>query len=260
MRKEIDFTNSQLIDAESPTTEASQIRQISYVDPVSFATTPAASAPVPTTPAAQSSTVAQIVANPPPPNTIYSFTVRDQAFDVVLHSLQPSTEHYLYLNGLLSTNSSTTTVVPLGGKAGDSLITDTNGGLAFTMYWQAISPTETGGVLDEMNAKLAGVVGTKTLVVCNLHYPNGVLPSSYKNDVVSEWSGVIFVDVAWPSSTDVSYIAGSVSSNESSGDGFSGMSPDTEGNSIGGGSMGSNSVDGGFGAVGDDNGTGTAFG
>lgn len=91
------------------------------------------------------------------------FTARTQIFRFTLSSLMPSTRHYFYFERQLVDSKY---LKPLGGKAGEPLITDTNGQITFDYFYDS-GLTGDQTTLEDAQQKAATLAGVKEVVLSN---------------------------------------------------------------------------------------------
>lgn len=123
--------------------------------------------------------------------TNYYFTAQDQAFTITVNGLVPLTRHYLYFERKLVTD---TLCTPSGGSLGQALISDLNGSLTFTYYYNAGLPTAANS-LQVVQTLSNSLVGVKEIVIVNTQV--ATLDESTLNASFSKARSTIRVDVAY---------------------------------------------------------------
>lgn len=128
------------------------------------------------------------------------FLVRDQAFDITVNGLLPTTYHYMFFEG---NKVAATSYKPLGGKLGDPLISDENGKLQFTFYYSSNVPEYTTELTEYYNF-VNSVAGKKELVVANI--TDNTLPTNYDSVAFSYAKSYITIEAYRP--TEAEFQAG----------------------------------------------------
>lgn len=89
-------------------------------------------------------------------------TVTNFAFEVLCYGLKPSTRHYFF-DGNVS-NEKTALCEPIGGKKGDSLITDASGQLSFKYYFTGDTVISGSSTLIPASGSTANATITQAIV------------------------------------------------------------------------------------------------
>jgi hypothetical protein len=125
------------------------------------------------------------------------FLTRDQSFEINVSGLLPLSYHYFYRErGLVDSSL----LKPVGGKLGDPLITDDNGTLTFTYYYDSGITTDVPSEVEEANRQAASVATVKELVLTNINADT--LPANFESASLSYWIGHIEVQVKMPADNE----------------------------------------------------------
>lgn len=133
----------------------------------------------------------------PTGNPRISFVVSNQAFDVTVNGLIPLSRHFLYFERQRQADS---TCSPRGGSVGQALISDLNGKLSFTYFYNSGLPTETSS-LEQAQTLANAVAGTKELIILNFDQPT--IDTSFDMTAISFARTYIRIQVFLPSQTEL---------------------------------------------------------
>lgn len=97
----------------------------------------------------------------------YKFVAASQAFTIFVSGLVPLSRHFLYFERQRQADA---TCSPQGGATGQPLISDLNGQLRFTYYYNSGLPAETSSI-ESMQGLINSVIGVKELVLLSVDQP-----------------------------------------------------------------------------------------
>lgn len=133
----------------------------------------------------------------PTGNPRVSFVVSNQAFNVTVNGLIPLTRHFVYFERQRQADA---TCSPQGGAVGQALISDLNGKLAFTYFYNSGLPTETSS-LEQAQTLANAIAGTKELVILN--FDQLTIDPSFEASAISFARTYIRIQVFLPSQVDM---------------------------------------------------------
>lgn len=124
------------------------------------------------------------------------FTTREQTFRIKGTGLMPLTVHYLYVE---RKRVDSTNIKVVGGKLGNSIITDINGMVEFDYYYN--SGISSAATSEEEAKKTANLLaGTKEIVLSNIEAT--ALPTDFRLSSTSYMQTEIYVSVYIPPSAE----------------------------------------------------------
>jgi len=106
----------------------------------------------------------------------YTFLAKQEAFEIEVRGLIPSTLHFVFFENKRVANND---IKPVNGKLGDLLYTDADGKVSFVFYYRS----EIQGVTSEeaYAEKMLRIGGDKELVIASSNTSTTELPDSFEN-------------------------------------------------------------------------------
>lgn len=99
-----------------------------------------------------------------PGNPRVTFILQNSAFDITVYGLVPFTRHYVYFERQKQADAA---CAPKGGSKGQALISDTNGKIDFTFYYDAGLPAQTNS-LEAAQSMANAKAGVKEVIIASV--------------------------------------------------------------------------------------------
>jgi hypothetical protein len=119
-----------------------------------------------------------------------TYLVRPQEFLIKVNGLMPSTTHYFYFDGV---KQSASKIRPKNKNKGDSLISDSNGYLEFTYFFNGDAPDPNSNFETLLNASALSI-GLKSYTITSKDFGND-LPADYFNRSQSYATNILEIAV-----------------------------------------------------------------
>lgn len=103
-----------------------------------------------------------------------TYLVRPQEFLIKVNGLKPSTTHYFYFDTI---KQSASKMKPNGKSKGDSLVSDSNGYLEFTYFFDGDAPEASSTLEDALKANALSI-GPKSYTITSYDFGSS-LPNDY---------------------------------------------------------------------------------